>query len=211
MPAKEVNERLPRVHLITDFPTLDLTALNQVVAVAGTGVDAIQVRAKHATDREVVAWTRAVVAAVRPLGARVLVNDRLDVALAAGADGVHLGLDDLPVAAARALTPEGFLIGATCRGHEHAVRARADGADYAGVGPVHASTTKDSLPDPIGLDALRAAARVLPAIAIGGITAARVPAVMRAGAHGVAVVAAVWRAQDPPGEAKRIVDLVRAA
>lgn len=202
---------LPQVHLITDFPLLDRAALDCVVAVVAAGVDAIQVRAKHATDRELVAWTRSVVTAVHPRGARVIVNDRLDIALAAGADGVHLGLDDLPVAMARELVPAGFLIGATCRGPEHAQRARADGADYAGVGPVHRSTTKTDLPAPIGLSVLREAARAIPVIAIGGITAGRVDGVMRAGAHGVAVVAAVWRAQDPPRAAKEIVDLVRAA
>lgn len=196
---------LPRVHLITDFPLLDRAA------VVAAGVDAIQVRAKHATDRELVAWTRSVVTAVHPRGVRVIVNDRLDIALAAGADGVHLGLDDLPVAMARELAGVGFLIGATCRRAEHARRARADGADYAGVGPVYASTTKISLPDPIGVDGLRDAAQLIPAIAVAGITAARVPEVMRTGAYGVAVVAAVWLAQDPPRAAKEIVDLVRAA
>lgn len=212
MPAKEVSERvLPRIHLITDFPTLDRAALDHVVAVVAAGVDAIQVRAKHATDRELVAWTRSAVAVVRPLGARVVVNDRLDIALAAGADGVHLGLADLPVAAARALAPDGFLVGATCRGREHVRRAWADGADYAGVGPIYASTTKTGLPDPIGLEGLHEAAHLIPAIAIAGITAARVPKVMRAGAYGVAVAAAVWQSADPPRAAKEIVDLVLSA
>ncbi|WP_290513590.1 thiamine phosphate synthase [Aeromicrobium sp.] len=202
---------MPRIHLITHFPHLDEVALQLVTAVVDVGVDAIQVRAKGATDRELVAWTRAVVSVVRPRGARVLVNDRLDLALAAGADGVHLGSNDLPVADARAMVPAGFLIGATCRDGADAERARADGADYAGVGPVHASTTKIGLPAPIGLGALSAAALALPTIAIGGITAGRVPAVLRAGAHGVAVVAAVWQALDPPRAAKEIVDLVHAA
>ncbi|MCW2823284.1 MAG: thiamine-phosphate diphosphorylase [Aeromicrobium sp.] len=202
---------LPRIHLITHFDRLDHEALRLVTAVVDAGVDAIQVRAKEATDRQLVVWTRAVVQAVHPRGAQVIVNDRLDLALAAGADGVHLGSDDLPVADARLLAPSGFLIGATCRGRADAQRARADGADYAGVGPVHASTTKTALPDPIGLDALSAAALTIPTIAIGGITADRVPTVLRAGAYGVAVVAAVWQALDPPRAAKEIVDLVCAA
>lgn len=202
---------VPRVHLITDLPLLDRAALDRVVALVEAGVDAVQVRAKQATARELVAWTRSLVAAVGPLGAAVLVNDRIDLALAAGADGVHLGLDDLSVADARALAPSGFLVGATCRGSEHAREARAAGADYAGVGPVHATTTKAGLPAPIGLEPLRAAARVLPVIAIGGLTAAHVPDVMAAGAHGVAVVSAVWSAEDPPAAAKEIVDLVHVA
>ena len=201
----------PRVHLITDFTTLGPAALDRLVEAAEAGVDAIQVRAKAAVDRDLVAWTASAVAAVRPLGVKVLVNDRLDIALAAGADGVHLGIEDLPVAAARALSPDGFLVGATCRAPDQARRARRDGADYAGVGPVHPSTTKVGLPEPIGLDALRASAQEIPAIAIGGITAARVPAVMATGAHGVAVVAAVWGAPDPALAAREIADLVRAA
>ncbi|WP_148611487.1 thiamine phosphate synthase [Nocardioides rubriscoriae] len=211
---------LPRFHLITDLPVLDRASLERLLAVlaghdgalAGRpGVDAVQVRAKRATDREVVAWTRDLVAAVRPHGVRVIVNDRLDLALAAGADGVHLGHDDLAVADARALAPASFLVGATCRGPAQAARARADGADYAGVGPVHASSTKQGLPDPLGLDVLAAAAREIAAVAIGGITRDRVADVMATGAHGVAVVAAVWADPDPPRAAREIAELVHAA
>jgi thiamine-phosphate pyrophosphorylase len=175
-------------------------------------VDAVQVRAKQLDDRELLDFTREVVATVRPLGATVIVNDRLDVALAAGADGVHLGLDDLPVAAVRALAPDGFLVGGTCRNAEHARAARDAGADYVGVGPVYPSTTKTSgLPDPIGLATLRQAAGALPAIAISGITAARVPEVMAAGAYGVAVVAALSRAADPAEAAGALVAAVHGA
>ena len=202
---------LPRIHCITDSPCHDRRSLDLLASVVRSGVDAVQVRAKQIGDRELLAFTEAVVGTVRPLGACVIVNDRLDVALAARADGVHLGLDDLPVRAARSLAPQGFLVGATCRGPEHARLARIDGADYAGVGPVYASTTKAGLPDPIGLDVLRETAAVLPAIAIAGIDASRVPDVMAAGAYGVAVVGAVWRDADPPRAAKEIADRVRAA
>jgi thiamine-phosphate pyrophosphorylase len=175
-------------------------------------VDAVQVRAKHLDDRELLSFARDVIAAVRPAGAKVVVNDRLDVALAAGADGVHLGLDDLPVPEARALAPDGFLVGGTCRHAEHARAAREAGADYVGVGPVYPSTTKTTgLPDPIGLGTLRLAAAVLPAIAISGITVERVPEVMAAGAYGVAVVAALSRAEDPAAAAETLVAAVREA
>ncbi|GAA0970350.1 thiamine phosphate synthase [Nocardioides aquaticus] len=212
MPAKEVNlDVLPRIHLISDPTTLDRASLDVVVRTAGTVVDAIQVRAKGAKDGAVAAWTAALVAAVRPLGTRVIVNDRLDIALMADADGVHLGAEDLPVDAVRFLAPEGFLIGATCRGPEGARAARAQGADYVGLGPVYRSTTKADLPDPVGLDVLAQTSRVLPTIAIGGVTVDRVPDVMAAGAYGVAVVAAVWQASDPPRVAKEIADLVHVA
>jgi len=212
MPAKEVNvDVLPRMHLLTAVPALDRSFLDRVVEVAGTSADAIQVRAKDAADRDLAAWTRALVAAVSPSGIKVIVNDRVDVALVAGADGVHLGREDLPVAAVRSLAGEGFLIGATCRGPEGVRRAVADGADYCGVGPVFTTTTKAGLPEPLGLEGLRAAAACGPAVAIGGITPARVPDVMACGAHGVAVVAAIWGSTDPPRATRQIARLVHAA
>jgi thiamine-phosphate pyrophosphorylase len=212
MPAKEVTIiLLPRIHLITDRQTLDRTALERVAAVAVAGADAVQVRAKDATDRDLAAWTADLVGLLRPHGIRVLVDDRVDVALAAGADGVHVGTDDLPVAAVRRITPPHFLVGATCRDAEAVRQAVAAGADYAGVGPVHPTATKTGLPDPLGLDVLHAAAAEGPVVAIGGITPARVPDVLAAGAYGVAVVAAVWRAPDPPRVLKEIAELVHAA
>ncbi|MDQ4051135.1 MAG: thiamine phosphate synthase [Actinomycetota bacterium] len=191
-----------------------MARLLAVLAGASDGpgrVDAVQVRAKQPSDRDVVAWTRELVTELRPRGTRVIVNDRLDLALAAGAHGVHLGRNDLRVVDARAIVPDGFLVGATCRSPEQAAQARAEGADYAGVGPVHATTSKSGLPDPLGLDVLAATARKIPAIAIGGITASRVRDVMAAGAYGVAVVAAVWNHPDPPRAAREIAEFVHAA
>lgn len=201
----------PRIQCITDARTTGHRTLDLLEAVCREGIDAIQVRAKHLTDRELLALTLDVITRVRPLGASILVNDRLDIALAAGADGVHLGLDDLPVDRARELAPAGFLIGATCRTAAHAVQAREAGADYAGVGPVHRSTSKAGLPDPVGLGTLAECAAVLPVIAIGGIDAGRVPDVMAAGAHGVAVVAALSRADDPGRAARDLVSAVLGA
>ena len=197
---------LPRIHLITPLVSTDLLRM-----LVGEGVDAIQVRDKSLSDADLLAFATAVVEAVQPLGARVIVNDRVDIALASGADGVHLGLTDLPIAVARALVPAGLLVGGTARSAADALAARAAGADYVGVGPVFASTTKADLPAPIGLSALADASSVLPSIAIAGITAERVPAVMAAGAYGVAVVAAISRAPDPRLAAKEIVTAVLAA
>jgi thiamine-phosphate pyrophosphorylase len=197
---------LPRIHVITDLPHTPLGVIDDIV---GMGVDAIQVRAKDLTDRELFEFTVGVIGVVDGR-AKVIVNDRLDIALAAGADGVHLGLDDLPVAEARRLAPAGFLIGGTCRTVAQALIARAAGADYVGVGPVFVSTTKAGLPDPLGLCPLAEISGILPVIAISGITVDRIPEVMAAGAHGVAVIAAVSRAADPPREARRVVDAVLA-
>jgi len=196
---------VPRFHVITPVVTISLLR-----ALVDVGVDAIQVRDKAADDRTLLAFATAAAAAVRPMGCRLLVNDRVDLALAAGADGVHLGASDLPVALARRCAP-GLLIGATCRNRDDALRAAADGADYVGVGPVYPTTTKKGLPAPLGLDGLAAVAGVLPMIAVAGIDAGRVPAVLAAGAHGVAVVGAVTNAADPPGAAEEIARALRAA
>lgn len=198
---------LPRVHVITDLPHTPPETIDEIV---GLGVDAVQVRAKHLTDRQLFEFAQDV---VRTVGnrARVIVNDRLDIALAVGAGGVHLGLDDVPVAHARRLAPSGFLIGGTCRNIAQARQAYVDGADYVGVGPIYRSTTKAGLPKPLGVDALTEISGVLPAIAISGITVDRVPEVMAAGAHGVALIAAVSRASDPARAARDVVAAVHAA
>ncbi|GAB3251676.1 thiamine phosphate synthase [Nocardioides dilutus] len=179
----------------------DLTLVPQLAA---AGVDGFQVRAKSYDARRLIALTRAVVAAVRPVGALVTVNDRVDVAVAAGADGAHLGSSDLPVDVARRLAP-GLLLGVTCRSLAAVEAAAEAGADYAGVGPVFATSSKAGLPDPVGVRGLRAATGVLPVVGIGGITADEVAAVVAAGAQGVAVIGGIWRHPDPVEAAKELV------
>ncbi len=212
MPAKEVrSDVLPRIHCITDFGSYDDETIAVLEAVVREGVDGVQVRAKSVSDRQIVAFTRTLVDRLAGTAARVIVNDRLDIALAAGADGVHLGRDDLAVAEARRLVPESFLVGGTCRNADQAREAKAQGADYVGVGPVYPTTTKNGLPDPIGLDALHDAARVLPAIAISGINAERAPEVMAAGAYGFAVASAICRSPQPGLAARELVGAVALA
>jgi len=183
----------------------DLALLPALAAAGPAGTVGFQVRDKRATTRELIALTRAVRDAVG--AACVVVDDRVDVALAAGADGVHLGADDLPVAVARAMAP-GLIVGATCRDRAAVLAARADGADYAGFGPIHATDSKTGLPAPLGPDAVRAAAGVLPLIAIGGLDAARASVVRVAGAHGVAVIGAIWRQRDPVQAVRELVAAV---
>jgi thiamine-phosphate pyrophosphorylase len=188
-----------RLHLITDTrPGRD--ALSVVAASIAAGADTIQVRVPdEATDREAYELTVRVLDMCRANDVACLVNDRLHVALAAGADGGHVGADDLPVAVARRVLGPHAIVGATARDPVTAARAVADGASYLGVGPAYRTSTKDGLPDPIGpagIAAVAAAVRV-PVIAIGGVTATRVPELVRAGAYGVAVVGAVSDADDP--------------
>ena len=193
----------PRIFCLVDA-TDDLSLLP---AITQAGVDGFQVRATGLADAALLAFAESVIAAVRPLGAVVVVNDRTDIALASGADGVHLGRADLPVAAARRLAPD-LLIGATCRDREQARQAAADGADYAGFGPVFATSSKSGLPEPLGIDAVRAAAGILPLVAIGGIDAVTARPVLAAGAAGVAVIGAIWRQPDPVATARELVEAV---
>ncbi|WP_084653725.1 thiamine phosphate synthase [Nocardioides insulae] len=194
---------LPRVCALVS--AADEIALLPAFARAGVGM--VQVRAKALPDREVlelVARVRRALAGTRTL---VLVNDRVDLALAAGADGVHLGIDDLPVPLARQIAPD-LLIGATCRDRRQVEQAARDGADYAGFGPVWATASKQGLPDPLGTAAVGSATGPLPLLAIGGVDAPRARQARAAGAHGVAVLGALWRAPDPVAAAKELVAAV---
>jgi thiamine-phosphate pyrophosphorylase len=194
---------LPRIFcLVSATDDLDLLEDLAVAGVAG-----FQVRDKDASTAELLALTDLVIAAVRPSSALVVVDDRLDVALATGADGVHLGADDLPVAVARRLAPD-LVIGATCRDRADVVRAAADGATYAGFGPVFTTTSKAGLPAPLGVDAISGARGVLPLVAIGGVDPAGARASRAAGAHGVAVIGSIWRHPDPVAAAKELVTAV---
>ena len=195
---------LPRIFcLVSDCD--DLSLLGDL---ADVGIDGFQVRANDLGGRELMVLTERVLGLVRPRGAVVVVNDRLDAALAAGADGVHLGAEDLGVAEARKIAPE-LLIGATCRSAGDVAVAARDGADYAGFGPVFATTSKPGLPPPLGLAAVSAAAGTLPLLAIGGIVADSAAAARAAGAHGVAVIGGIWNAPDPVAAAHALVEAVR--
>ncbi len=164
-------------------------------AVAG-GAAVLQLRLERTPDREALELIRAVVPAARAAGVPVLVNDRVDLALVGRADGVHLGDQDLPVADARRLLGPRALIGATARDLAGIERARAEGADHVGVGPVFATRTKAvpfALLGPAGLQAI-AAKSPLPVVAIAGVDATNIGSVAAAGAHCAAVASALLRA-----------------
>lgn len=169
------------------------------------GATAIQVRWKDGTPAQMAELTRALVAA---LAVPVLVNDRVDVALAAGAAGAHLGQDDLPLAAIRPHVPPGFLLGLSVGTPDEAAAATATPADYWSIGPIDVTRSKSDAGAALGPEGFSRIAALapegLPVIAIGGITTANVRAVMRAGAAGVAVIAAVWSASDPTAAARAL-------
>ncbi len=163
------------------------------------GAPALQLREKGLPPRDALPLARHLRALTAEAGALLFVNDRLDLALAAGADGIHLGPGDLPVAAARRIAPPPFVIGfsadepATAR---HAVRS---GADYIGCGAVYPTNSKSGTGQPIGLNRLKAVADAVPVpvVGIGGIAVGRAAAVLETGAAGCAVIGAVMRAPDP--------------
>ena len=165
----------------------------------------MQVRHKGAPAREVAALARALVGA---LPVPVLVNDRVDVALAAGAAGAHLGQDDPPLDAVRPYVPPGFLLGASVGSPAEADRVRPWPADYWSVGPCYATDNKPDAGSPLGPDGFARLARLAPAgvpvIGIGGITAANAAAIRRGGAVGVAVIGAIWGASDPERAARAL-------
>jgi thiamine-phosphate diphosphorylase len=171
----------------------------------------VQLRKKGDPARELLAVGEEVRGLTREAGALLFVNDRLDVALALGADGVHLGPHDLPVDAVRHHAPTGFLIGRSADDPDVARRAVADGADYIGCGTVYPTATKADAGEVIGVRGLRRIAEAVPVpvLAIGGITVERAPEVAATGAAGVAVVGAVMGAPDPEAAARRLLEPFR--
>lgn len=171
------------------------TVVEVVDQALSAGAPAIQLRNKGESARPLLAIGRELRVLTREAGALFFVNDRVDVALALDADGVHLGPDDLPVAAARRIVPEGFLIGRSADDTDVARQAVAEGADYIGCGTVFRTSTKADVGVVIGVEGLSRVARAVdvPVVGIGGITEDRVEELARSGAAGVAVVGAVMR------------------
>ena len=163
-----------------------------VRAIAG-GADVIQLRDKAAGGRELCQIGRALRTITKETGTLFIVNDRLDVALACGADGVHLGQDDIRVGVARQIAPPGFIIGVSVGTVDEAIRGEQDGADYLAISPVFSTASKNDAGPGRGLDVLREIRRnvSVPVIAIGGINMDNVHEVIAAGADGVAVISAV--------------------
>jgi thiamine-phosphate diphosphorylase len=178
-------------------------------AAARAGVKAVQLRAKRLPARELVAAAREIAALCRGEGVLCIVNDRLDAALAARADGVHLGQEDLPLAAAREIAGNRLRIGVSTHSVAEARRAEQEGADYVGFGAMYATAGKAKVTAPQGAERLAevTAAVTIPVIAIGGITRERIPEIRAAGAAGAAVIGA-WVLAPEPEAALR--DLVRA-
>ena len=201
-----------RLIAILDPTALGDRAVPAACAAESGGATMLQVRMKDSPGGALLRWTERLMAAVR---IPVWVNDRADVAWLAGAAGIHLGADDLPAARVRAGAPSPIAIGVSVGTPAEADRARAGGADYWSMGSVYATGSKPDAGAPIGVAGFAALAALappgVPCVAIGGITAAGVAELCAAGASGVAVISAVFGADDVEAAARRLRDAVDAA
>ena len=196
-----------RLYAVTDRRALPagVTLAQAVEAALDGGVTCLQLREKEASAGEILALARTLLPLCRARRVPLLINDRVDIALAAGADGVHLGQEDLPLPEARALLGPDRILGATAHTVEEALRAQAEGADYLGVGAMFPTGTKtDTVPT--SADTLKAicAAVSIPVVAIGGVNARNLPTLAGTGIAGAAVVSAIFSQSDLTAAARTL-------
>jgi thiamine-phosphate pyrophosphorylase len=202
-------DRLSGLHVLADAsPRWSVSPVEQARAACAGGASAIQLRAKLAPDHELLAWAAEIRALTERTGALFLVNDRFDLALAAGADGAHLGQDDLPPDRIPAEARERLLLGRSTHSLEQASAARREPIDYVAFGPVFGTSSKQTPWGPRGLAQLEAVVRSLrplPVVAIGGIDASNAASVRTTGAAGFAVISAVAGAREPEAATRALV------
>lgn len=200
---------LPKLYAITDRRLSGLSHAEQVARLCDGGASVVQLREKHLGPREFYREAEEALKVARARGAKLIINDRADIALALGADGVHLGQDDMPPQAARALLGDGAIIGFSTHGPGQAAAAATLPVDYVAVGPVFATASKEN-PDPtVGLEGIalaRALTGRLPLVAIGGISLENAPSVLAAGADSVAVIGALLTCGDPAEITRRTLN-----
>ena len=186
--------------------------LSGAEAVLKGGCRWVQLRMKDASDEEFMAVGRKLAELCRSFGARLILDDRVHLVGEIGADGVHVGKNDMPVDEVRRLLGPGFIVGATANSFDDIASAAARGADYIGLGPFRFTQTKRKLSPILGLEGYRqlmsesrAAGILLPVVAIGGINSADIPDIMATGVHGVAISGGLLRAEDTVAETRNIL------
>jgi thiamine-phosphate pyrophosphorylase len=202
------------VYLVTDRGLSGVRGVKEtVLAAVRGGATVVQLRDPDATTRDLVVEARALVGLLRPHSVPLIVNDRVDVALAADADGVHVGQSDMDASDARALIGPDRILGLSITEEADLDRSDLTVVDYLGVGPVFATPTKADAAPPMGMAGLkRIAARTgLPIVAIGGLHAGNAADALAAGAQGVSVVSAICAAPDPEAATRELAEIVRAA
>lgn len=199
------------LYLVTDRSLSRGRTTLEVVrqAVAG-GVTCVQLREKHCSTREFIDQARALQPLLKDKRIPLIINDRLDVALAVGAHGVHLGQQDMSLADARKIAGQALTIGISAESVDDAIRAQQQGADYIGVSPVFATATKTDTAEPLGLEGIQKIRRAvaIPIVGIGGIDQRSAAAVLGAGANGIAVVSAIVSADDPKQAAAELRKII---
>lgn len=196
------------LYLVTDrHQTRGRPLTEMVEACLKSGVRGVQLREKDLPIKELFAMALELRGLTHQHGAKLLINDRVDIALGVRADGVHLPQEGIPPSAVRKLVGPDLLIGASTHSLAEARDAETEGADFVVLGPVFETPSKLRYGPPVGIEALRQVARELsiPVFAIGGIDAGRVPEVLGAGAHGVAVISALLAADDPGTAARALL------
>ena len=186
--------KLPRIYPLTDVQLSGFSHAEQVKLLSLGGASLVQLREKRMPAREFYEQAKEAVAVASSCGVQLLINDRVDVALAIGAHGVHLGQDDMPPEAARKLLGPNAVIGYSTHNIEQAIAATRLSIDYLAIGPIFATTSKSDTAPVLGLDGLRAVRRAIgafPLVAIGGITSENAADVIAAGADSVAVISAL--------------------
>jgi thiamine-phosphate pyrophosphorylase len=193
-------KKIGRLHIITDTELQDHFSHVELarMAIAG-GADTIQFRQKSGATRKMIETARQIKQLCTNSGVTFIVNDRLDVAIASDSDGVHLGQDDFPIPLAREILGENKIIGGSAITLEEARKCLDESADYVGFGPVYPTTSKVDAGSVTGIDLMKEVIDKvpLPLIAIGGVNKDNIPEVIRAGAHGIAVISAVCCQKDP--------------
>lgn len=213
IPAAHV--RLPPLYPIVDIDLcrmrgIDPVALGRAFVAGGARLLQVRQKGRGAGSGALLTTTRDLVAAVRPEGARVIVNDRADLAVMAAADGVHVGQEDLPVASVRALAGPAAMVGISTHTLEQIDEAAKGTADYIAVGPVFSTTTKDTGYEARGLDMVRyAASKGKPVVAIGGITEDNARDVLAAGAASVAVISCLLSGGSPEVKVRDFLEKLR--
>lgn len=199
------------LYLITDRRQAAGRTLASVVRAAlEGGVKAVQLREKDLPGRDLYLLAKELRGITREFGARLLINDRPDIALAVDADGVHIGASSLPVSEVRRLLGGRHLIGYSAHGAAEALQAAADGADFVTFGPVFFTPSKAAYGTPVGLEKLAEVAGKLkiPLFALGGIKQENIPDVMAAGANGIAMISAIIAANDPKAETTNLLKTI---
>jgi thiamine-phosphate pyrophosphorylase len=202
------------LYLVTDRGLARGRSTVEVVkaAVSG-GVTCVQLREKDCSTLEFIEQARAIKNFLEEREVPLIINDRLDVALAVGADGVHLGQSDMPLEMARKIAGSSMLIGISAESVQDAVEAENGGADYLGVSPIYATPTKTDTAPPLGIQGLREIKNriKIPLVGIGGLNNSNAAEVIRNGADGVAVVSAIVAAEDPETAAMNLKQIINEA